>query len=170
MLRRSFTASPSFLSASRSSRTFLVSSSFSTSSSFLRFAGASGVQGPIDHSASMQSHAYDNAELKAKIDQQAMRTVPAFVPGKMFMRHWIAGVQAFESIYNRIVSLIITAGIVLWGSLYSSNNGGALNGLSATPFIMMVLIAIWLPYHTHHLWHAGVVLGMYAVTLQFGLL
>jgi hypothetical protein len=167
MLRRNFTSPAFFVSRSTTNKFFLAST---TSFHSLRFGGGAGVQGPLDHSAVMQPGAYENAELKARIDQQAKRTVAAFVPGKMFMRHWIAGVQAFESIYNRIVSLIITGAIVVWGSLYSSNNGGALNGLSVTPFIMMCLVAIWLPYHTHHLWHAGVVIGMYAVALQFGLL
>ena len=162
MLRRNFASTVTarnLFAASASSTPFLAST--------FRYGGQPAGPGrPLDHSASMSGKI--DAATQATIDAQAKRTVAAFVPGKLFMRHWIAGIQAFESIYNRILSLIVTMGIILYGSVYSSN--GTATGLNSAVFAMFALMMIFIPYHTHHLWHGGLMFGAFLVATEMSLL
>lgn len=90
----------------------------------LRFGG----HGPTvhDHSASF-SRALTPEE-KIALSDQSHRTVSSVVPGKLFMRHWLAGEQATVSIVNRTLSLFVTLGLFVWASGYS---GLGWNSLSA---------------------------------------
>ena len=116
-----------------------------------------------DHSASF------SRGLTAKEDEAVAalknRTVSGIVPGKLFMRHWIAGEQATVSIYNRALSLIVTFGLILWAGSYSTLG---FNTESAVAMQLAVFFAIFLVVHTHMMELYGVFLGAYAVALALG--
>ncbi len=160
MLRRSLRGSPcargAFASPVATARPFAA----------LRCGGGSGKRAALDHSASF-THELE-PELAAKVAAQTNRTVPSFVPGKLFMRHWIAGVQASESIVNRIMSLAVTFAVVVYGAVYAT--GGGLQGLSAAPFVAFAFFGVFIFYHTHVPWHAAALFGLYLVATYFGAL
>ena len=134
--------------------------------SSLRFGGGGGAHAAVNHAASMTGHI--TAEQQAAIDAQAHRTVSSYVPGKMFMRHWLAGAQATESIYNRILSLGLTGALVVYGAVYAA--GGTSGDLSVAHMTAFALLVLFVPVHTHHNWHAGVLIAAFAVSLWRGLL
>src|SRR5688572_13094397 len=76
---------------------------------FCRFASHSATH--HDHSSAFASPL--TREESIHLDSQKHRTVSGVVPGKVFMRHWTAGEQATISIYNRAISLVVSAAIVL---------------------------------------------------------
>lgn len=169
MLRRSLGNVPQKFAFSRSSSAVSTAAAASRFT-FVRFGGGhvGSPQPPMDHSGSMLPRALNDAATKAAVDEQANRTVSGMVPGKLFMRHWIANEQATESIVNRIVSLGITAGVIVWASVYASS--GPFACLSSAHFALLALIGIFLPLHTHHNWHGGVIVAAYFVAVYFNLL
>lgn len=80
------------------------------------------------------------------LEDQKHRTVSGVVPGKMFLRHWTAAEQSTVSILNRVLSIIVTLGIVLWAGAYSSLG---FNGMNAVHAAALMFLWGWLGLHTH---------------------
>jgi hypothetical protein len=102
----------------------------------------------------------------AILKKQKNRTVSGIVPGKLFMRHWIAAEQATVSIYNRGLSIAATIAIILAAGVYSTSNSWTTE--SAIPLMGLVYFAYFMVVHTHmnQLW--GVFFGAYCVALALG--
>jgi hypothetical protein len=126
-----------------------------------RFGGVKA--GNFDHSASF-SRKLTESEAEA-LAAQKYRVVPGFVPGKLFMRHWVAGEQATVSIYNRGISVAVTALLVLGAGLYSTS---AFHTESAWPFIFAAYFTYFLVLHTHMNEVYGAAAVLYAVYLALG--
>ncbi len=125
-----------------------------------------GSHGPVhhyDHTASL-SRAPSEAEALA-LAAQSNRTVSGVVPGKLFMRHWLAAQQSTESIYTRGLSLVWTGVIVVAAGVYG---GFGLDTQSALMFEALAFFAIFLMAETH--WHLmPLFAGIYAVWLLVGI-
>lgn len=122
--------------------------------------------GPVkeyNHGASMSRPLTedDGAILQA----QKNRTVSGIVPGKLFMRHWLAGEQATVSIYNRVFSLIVTWLLVMWAGAYASNGGFKVYSMEMT--FVYAMFAFFMVLHTH-MNLMPCFLGAYAVLLVLG--
>jgi hypothetical protein len=98
------------------------------------------------------------------LEDQKLRTVSGVVPGKLFMRHWVAGEQATISIVNRAVSVFTSFGILLWAVGFS---GFGLSSMTAIHAMLGVYLLMWFVMHTHFLWLIPVFLSL--VTAQIAL-
>ncbi|KAH9597906.1 hypothetical protein LSM04_005923 [Trypanosoma melophagium] len=78
--------------------------------------------------------------------QQEDRKVSAVVPGKMFMRHWIAAEQSTVSVVNRVMSGIIAVFLMLWACCYATLG---YNGHNCAHVAGWTFIAYWVVLHTH---------------------
>jgi hypothetical protein len=116
-----------------------------------------------DHSASF-SRPLNESEA-TDLERMRNRTVSAIVPGKLFMRHWIAGEQATVSIYNRALSLMVTFGLIAWAGTYSTFGFSTESSLIAEAF---VFLTIFLVVHTHMNELYAVCLGAYLFALALG--
>ena len=116
----------------------------SLTSTFQKRFGGGGPVKNYDHSASF-SRQLTASESEA-LAQQKNRTVSSVIPGKLFMRHWLAGEQATVSIFNRGVSLGVTAGLVLWAT-FSFGNGNS--NYSAVQMMCYTTFCLFLVLHTH---------------------
>lgn len=123
-----------------------------------------GGGGPTQHD---HSHIFSRSltqEESIALEDQKKRTVSSVVPGKLFMRHWIAAEQSTVSIVNRALSLAVTLGIFVWASGYA---GLGVNGLNAWHVVLMTFLANWIVLHTHMLWIAPVLLGAATAQILF---
>ncbi|EKF98475.1 hypothetical protein TCSYLVIO_010627 [Trypanosoma cruzi] len=77
---------------------------------------------------------------------QDNRPVSAVVPGKLFMRHWIAAEQSTVSVVNRVMSGIISVCLMLWSCGYATLG---YNGHNCAHVAGWIFIAFWLVLHTH---------------------
>ncbi|RNF26979.1 uncharacterized protein Tco025E_00784 [Trypanosoma conorhini] len=77
---------------------------------------------------------------------QEHRPVSAVVPGKMFMRHWIAAEQSTVSVVNRVISGIISVCLMIWSCGYATLG---YNGHGCAHLAGWFFIAYWLILHTH---------------------
>ncbi|EKF27580.1 hypothetical protein MOQ_008691, partial [Trypanosoma cruzi marinkellei] len=77
---------------------------------------------------------------------QDNRPVSAVVPGKLFMRHWIAAEQSTVSVVNRVMSGIISVCLMLWSCGYATLG---YNGHNCSHVAGWIFIAFWLVLHTH---------------------
>ena len=109
----------------------------------MRFGGGGGSQ-TFDHSASFSRPLTPDEQ--AALDAQKNRTVNKVVPGKVFMRHFIAAEQSTVSIENRVMSLILSGGIMLAFSVYS---GVGLSTYNAALGFFFVFFMNFLVLHTH---------------------
>ncbi|RNF04264.1 hypothetical protein TraAM80_05400 [Trypanosoma rangeli] len=78
---------------------------------------------------------------------QDRRPISAVVPGKMFMRHWIAAEQSTVSVVNRAISGIISICLIIWSCGYATLG---YNGHSCAHLAGWFFVAYWLFLHTHH--------------------
>ncbi|KAG8345731.1 hypothetical protein ERJ75_001004800 [Trypanosoma vivax] len=78
--------------------------------------------------------------------QQEHRPVSAVVPGKVFMRHWIAGEQATLSVVNRVVSGFVTVCLILWSCGYAALGCG---GYTCAHVAGWMFMAYWFVLQTH---------------------
>lgn len=116
----------------------------------LRFGGGSDNPSKYDNSHTF-SRSLSAEEQQLFAAQTHNRPVNAIVPGKMFMRHFIAGEQATVSVYNRAISWAVTFFLVFGGSLYVPMGFGSDQGTMQTS--MAVLFATFIITHTHlNLW------------------
>ncbi|AAZ12423.1 uncharacterized protein TEOVI_000849000 [Trypanosoma equiperdum] len=92
------------------------------------------------------SRSLTEEEMKALQQQQEYRPVSAVVPGKLFMRHWIAGEQATESVVDRVISGFVFVCFMLWGCGFATLG---FNGNSCAHTAVLVFIAYWLYLQTH---------------------
>lgn len=119
------------------------------SASSYSFARRYGGHGPTEHD---HTHAFSRpltaTENFALLDQKR-RPVSGIVPGKLFMRHWIAAEQSTVSIVNRALSIAVTLGIFVWACGYS---GMGWNGLNAWHVGCALFLGNWLVLHTHMMW------------------
>ena len=107
-----------------------------------RFGGGAGKS--FHHEGSM-GRAMNPFEGEA-LHNQTNRSVSKVIPGKLFMRHWMAGEQATVSIFNRGISIAVTAGMVLYGTfLYGNGN----SQYSAIHMWLYVFMCTFLVLHTH---------------------
>ncbi|KEG14829.1 hypothetical protein DQ04_00291150 [Trypanosoma grayi] len=83
--------------------------------------------------------------------QQDRRTVSAVVPGKMFMRHWIATEQSTVSVVNRVMTGIMSVCLMLWACGYATLG---YNGHNCAHVAGWAFMAYWLVLHTHCMWMA----------------
>ena len=116
-----------------------------------------------DHSASF-SRALSESEQVA-LDAQKNRTVSAIVPGKLFMRHFLAGEQATISIYNRGMSVLVTFALILGAGCYA---GLGANTESVVPLAAFAFFVNFLVLHTHMNSLYGVCIGAYLIALAVG--
>ncbi len=97
------------------------------------------------------------AQEQLSLEEQSLRTVSGVVPGKLFMRHWVAGEQATVSIVNRLMSVVTSFGILIWAAGYS---GFGLSSYTAIHAMVGVNLMMWVVMHTHMLWLIPVFLGL----------
>jgi inner membrane protein involved in colicin E2 resistance len=116
-----------------------------------------------DHSASFsRSLSPDESEvLKAMAD----RTVSGVVPGKLFMRHWLAAEQATVSIYNRGLSAVVTMALLLWAGCYPTSGGTTESAIPMMGFAFFVYFMV-VHTHMHNLYYAF--FALYGIALVFG--
>jgi hypothetical protein len=125
----------------------------------MRFSGGSPTHHDHSNSFSRPLQPEEQSAFKAQI---ANRPVNSFVPGKVFMRHWIAAEQSTVSIVNRVLSILVTCGLIAYMQAYFKMG---FNGMSALHSAVLVFLFNWLVLHTHLLWLYPVGLGAYAVNL-----
>jgi hypothetical protein len=129
----------------------------------LRFAGG-GIRGPMDHTASFTRAL--TPEEKKMVDAQANRTVAGFVPGKMFIRHWMATNMNSLSIANRGFTVLAVTGGILYGGLYFASAAPAVTPMH---FIMAATVATFAPMHTMNPGLFGFLWALVAVSMFVGL-
>ena len=120
----------------------------------VRFAGQQATT--HDHSACFERAL--TAEEKEVLEAQKHRSINAFVPGKAFMRHFIAAEQSTVSIYNRGMSALVTAALVGAAGVYAPLG---VTAYSAWALIAYVFMANFLVLHTHKNWLLIAFLGAY---------
>ena len=91
------------------------------------------------------------------LEDQKLRTVSGIVPGKLFMRHWVAGEQATISIVNRMLSIATSFGIMIWAVGFS---GFGISTYTAAHAAFGVYLVMWIVMHTHMLWLIPLFLGL----------
>lgn len=109
------------------------------------------------------SHVFTRALTEAEtagLNAQKHRTVSGVVPGKLFMRHWIAGEQAAVSIVNRTLSIAVTAGLGLWAA-FDYNKG--CTHYSAIHLMIYTFAAVFLVIHVHKVQIYGLFLLPYLI-------
>lgn len=108
-----------------------------------RFAG--GAPTHHDHSGSFSRPL--TAEEQLAMNDVKNRTVSKIVPGKLFMRHWIATEQSTYSIALRAVFLTAIGVTGIYFGLYS---GSGYSNLSWLQFAFAVAVANYVVLHTTH--------------------
>ena len=131
----------------------LTRSSTSGVATAMRFGGHS----PTDHDHSASFGRQLTVEEQLALEDQKLRTVSGIVPGKLFMRHWVAGEQATVSIVNRFLSIFTSFGIMIWAVGFS---GFGLSTYTAAHAAFGVYLLMWFVMHTHMLWLIPVFLGL----------
>lgn len=120
----------------------------------------------FDHSSCYEHR--PSAADSAAVAAQQHRVVNGYVPGKLFMRHWIAGEQSAVSIGNRIISLAVTFALIWAAGAYGPLLGaGGANGVSFLGSSAFVGFALWLTLHTHMNQFVIAAAAMYVVGIFF---
>ena len=98
---------------------------------------------------------------KLNLEDQKNRTVSGVVPGKMFMRHWIAGEQSTISVANRAVSLSLSFMIILAAGFYWERGTSVVNW---TTVASLVFVGGFLAAHTHMMIIIPIVAVLFVLT------
>ncbi|KAG5505196.1 hypothetical protein JIQ42_04384 [Leishmania sp. Namibia] len=112
---------------------------------------------PTTHDWSQILPQHMTAEARATLQAQSHRTVSAVVPGKLFMRHWIAAEQSTVSVVNRVISGMIAVFTMIWAAGYATLG---YNGHNCAHVAGWIFIAYWLVLHTHMMWLAPAMLAL----------
>ena len=83
---------------------------------------------------------------QAQFALQKNRTVNKVVPGKLFMRHFIAAEQSTVSIENRTMSIIVCVALILGCSVYADCGLTTYNAALGFAFVFLMNFFV---LHTH---------------------